>query len=157
MDRNRPCGGGRRGHHHRAGRRKLPGQRHEVLVGEISAQAFAAEAATLRVAELLHDAFDLRPAAQGAESPSFEEAVLQVEFGSSQAQIVVTDPAQRASSSLFDALGASATKSELQLDRHWRNARVISSHNPVVYKSRVVGDWKINGTVPEFVWRSGTV
>jgi alkylation response protein AidB-like acyl-CoA dehydrogenase len=128
----------------------------QQIVGEISAQAFAAEAATLRVAELLQEAFDLRPAVQGAGSHSFEEAVLQVEFGSAQAQIVVTDLAQRASSSLFDALGASATKSELQLDRHWRNARVISSHNPVVYKSRVVGDWKINGAAPEFVWRSGT-
>lgn len=141
----------------------------QQIVGEISAQAFAAEAATLRVAELLQEAFDLRSAAQGtgqgtgnssatgsANGPSFEEAVLQVEFGSSQAQIVVSDLAQRASSSLFDALGASATKSELQLDRHWRNARVISSHNPVVYKSRVVGNWKINGSVPEFLWRSGT-
>ncbi|AUI50136.1 acyl-CoA dehydrogenase family protein [Arthrobacter crystallopoietes] len=144
----------------------------QQIVGEISAQAFAAEAATLRVAELLQDAFDLRPASKasrgtatgnqdssatsGARHLAFEEAVLQVEFGSSQAQIVVTDLAQRASSSLFDALGASATKSDLQLDRHWRNARVISSHNPVVYKSRVVGDWKINSSVPEFVWRSGT-
>lgn len=142
----------------------------QQIVGEISAQAFAAEAATLRVAELLQEAFDLRPgirtdgkaatasdaAPPAAGASAFEEAVLQVEFGSSQAQIVVADLAQRASSSLFDALGASATKSELQLDRHWRNARVISSHNPVVYKSRVVGDWKINGSVPEFVWRSGT-
>ncbi|QTG81324.1 acyl-CoA dehydrogenase family protein [Arthrobacter crystallopoietes] len=142
----------------------------QQIVGEIAAQAFAAEAATLRVAELLQEAFDLRPgirtdgtaatasdaAPPAAGASAFEEAVLQVEFGSSQAQIVVTDLAQRASSSLFDALGASATQSELQLDRHWRNARVISSHNPVVYKSRVVGDWKINGSVPEFVWRSGT-
>ena len=142
----------------------------QQIIGEISAQAFAAEAATLRVAELLQEAFDLRPgirtdgkaatasdaAPPAAGASAFEEAVLQVEFGSSQAQIVVADLAQRASSSLFDALGASATKSELQLDRHWRNARVISSHNPVVYKSRVVGDWKINGSVPEFVWRSGT-
>ena len=126
----------------------------QQIVGELSAKAFTAEAAVERVANLLQEATELRAA--GAVPAALEEAVHLVEFGSSQAQIVVTDLAQRASTSLFDALGASAAKTELQLDRHWRNARVISSHNPVVYKSRIVGDWEINGTVPEFVWRSGT-
>lgn len=126
----------------------------QQIVGEISAQAFAAEAATLRVAELVQEAYELHLA---GDTTGLEEAVRYVEFGSSQAQIVVTELAQRAASSLFNALGASATKQELQLDRHWRNARVVSSHNPVVYKSRILGDWEINGAVPKFLWRSGTV
>jgi hypothetical protein len=41
------------------------------------------------------------------------------------------------------------------LDRHWRNARTVSSHNPVIYKARIVGDWAINGTEPPFVWQIG--
>jgi len=61
----------------------------------------------------------------------------------------------RAATRLFDALGASATRSTTALDRHWRNARTVSSHNPLVYKARIVGDWVINGRTPPFVWRVG--
>jgi hypothetical protein len=36
----------------------------------------------------------------------------------------------------------------VHLDRHWRNARTLASHNPVVYKPRIVGDFLVNGTAP---------
>ena len=124
----------------------------QQVVGEVSALAFASEAAALRVAELLEDACQAHRERSRAEA---DDAALAVEFASAQAQIVVTEQVQRAASILFNALGASATRRGLQLDRHWRNARTISSHNPVIYKSRIVGDWEINGTVPAFVWRAG--
>ena len=41
------------------------------------------------------------------------------------------------------------------LDRHWRNARTVSSHNPVIYKARDIGDWKVNGTPPTGIWQIG--
>ena len=41
------------------------------------------------------------------------------------------------------------------LDRHWRNARTISSRNPLTYKARIVGDWVINGTEPPYDWQIG--
>ena len=47
---------------------------------------------------------------------------------------------------IFDTLGASATSTDLQLDRHWRNARTIASHDPAVFMARMVGDWEVNGT-----------
>ena len=62
------------------------------------------------------------------------------ELESSAAQVVVTDLVLRATSDLFDTLGASATSRAKGLDRHWRNARTVSSHNPRILKSRVVGD-----------------
>jgi hypothetical protein len=34
------------------------------------------------------------------------------------------------------------------LDRHWRNARTLASHNPRVYKARILGDWLINDKDP---------
>ena len=37
---------------------------------------------------------------------------------------------------------------ERGLDRHWRNARTLASHNPRVYKARILGDWLINGKDP---------
>lgn len=36
---------------------------------------------------------------------------------------------------LFDAGSASSIRTSLDLDRHWRNARTVSSHNPVIYKA----------------------
>lgn len=124
----------------------------QQVVGEVSALAFSAEAASLRVAELVQEAYEAQLQSSRALA---DAAVTAVEFASSQAQIVVTEQVQRAASLLFNALGASSTRQELQLDRHWRNARTISSHNPVIYKSRIVGDWEINGTIPDFVWRAG--
>ena len=65
-----------------------------------------------------------------------------------QAQLVIIGAAQRATTRVFDALGASGVSEELGLDRHWRNARTLASHNPVVYKARILGDWFVNGTDP---------
>ena len=58
-------------------------------------------------------------------------------------------------SRLFDALGASATDEAKGLDRYWRNARTVLSHNPWVYKARIVGDWLVNGTGPVGLWGVG--
>src|SRR5690606_34830248 len=65
-----------------------------------------------------------------------------------EAQLTVTDAALAASTLLFDALSSSALTESKGLDRHWRNARTVASHNPRVYKARIVGDWHLNGTNP---------
>ncbi|WP_375167188.1 MULTISPECIES: hypothetical protein [unclassified Bradyrhizobium] len=52
----------------------------------------------------------------------------------------------RGDSLLFDVGGASATKKVTNLDRHWRNARTLSSHNPTTYKVRSIGQYEINAT-----------
>jgi alkylation response protein AidB-like acyl-CoA dehydrogenase len=66
---------------------------------------------------------------------------------------VVSDLILDASTILFDALGASATLRPSGLDRFWRNARTLTSHNPRVYKERIVGDYAVNGTPPQ--WKVG--
>jgi hypothetical protein len=38
-----------------------------------------------------------------------------------------------------------ATRGRCSLDRHWRNARTLASHNPVIYKPRIIGDFIVNG------------
>jgi hypothetical protein len=58
----------------------------------------------------------------------------------------VIDAVLDASTLIFNAGGASAILESSKLDRHWRNARTLASHNPVVYKPRVVGDFVVNGT-----------
>jgi alkylation response protein AidB-like acyl-CoA dehydrogenase len=64
------------------------------------------------------------------------------------AQIVIIDAALEATTIVFDALGASGTHENLRLDRHWRNARTLASHNPRIYKERIIGDWAVNGANP---------
>lgn len=51
-------------------------------------------------------------------------------------------------SRIFEVGGASATSTSRHLDRLWRNARTVSSHNPAIYRQQVVGDFVINGTPP---------
>ncbi|WP_308214963.1 hypothetical protein [Homoserinimonas sedimenticola] len=74
---------------------------------------------------------------------------------SAQGQVVLTRLVTEASSKAFDALGASALRRSLSFDRHWRNARAVSSHNPTAYKARIVGDWEVNSTPPPFIWAIG--
>jgi len=50
---------------------------------------------------------------------------------------------------IFNCLGASSTLIPLGLDRHWRNARTVATHNSVLFRSKVIGDYVLNGTVPE--------
>ena len=45
-------------------------------------------------------------------------------------------------------MGSSAVTDRFALDRHWRNARTLASHNPVIYRSAIVGDHALNGTSP---------
>lgn len=68
---------------------------------------------------------------------------------------VVTNLVLEASTLLFDALGTSATRKPAALDRFWRNARTLASHNPRIYKDRIVGDYAVNGTSPPYQWRIG--
>ena len=65
-----------------------------------------------------------------------------------QAQLLAERLTVTAAERLFDTGGASATASGLNLDRHWRNARTIASHNPLDYKAHAVGDYLVNGTAP---------
>lgn len=122
-----------------------------ALVGGIAAAVYAAEAATLRVAASIQAVADA-PLASEEEVAALVETS---EIESSTAQVVVSDLVLRATSDLFDALGASATARPLALDRHWRNARTVASHNPRILKARVVGAHAVNGTPPPYAWSIG--
>lgn len=123
-----------------------------ATVGELSAGAFAAEAIVRRVAEIVQGAADT--AAQ-RDSAADRAANVAAEIASAQGQIVLTRLVPRLATELFDSLGASAVRAGVAMDRHWRNARTVASHNPVLFKARIVGDWAVNGTEPEPVWSIG--
>lgn len=115
------------------------------VIGQVSADAFAADAALTRSSRTLDDIAIAR--AVGREE-SVEELVIAAEVAVTQAQLVIIAAALRATTEVFDALGASGVSEDHGLDRHWRNARTLASHNPRVYKARILGDWFVNGTSP---------
>jgi alkylation response protein AidB-like acyl-CoA dehydrogenase len=123
-----------------------------ALVGQVRGAAYSAGAIVLQVAAALERAFEARFAGDDAAE---ERANAIAELEAAQAQTVVTDLILDSATALFDALGASATRKPLGLDRHWRNARTLSSHNPRIYKDRIVGDFTVNGTLPPYQWRIG--
>lgn len=122
------------------------------VVGQISSWAWATRAAVLQAAESLQQAY--------VAHVSDDEALIArcnqlAEVEAAQAQVIASDWIPRAATELFNALGASDTRTRLALDRHWRNARTVASHNPVIYKARNIGNWLVNGEAPTFIWQIG--
>lgn len=126
----------------------------QSIVGEISSLAYTARALTRGVAEALQRASETGFAERN--SPEDREANMVAEIRSEQAQVIISEIVPRSATLLFDALGASATNVECDLDRHWRNSRTVASHNPVAFKQRSIGDWVLNGTSPSVDWQVGT-
>jgi alkylation response protein AidB-like acyl-CoA dehydrogenase len=122
------------------------------VVGKVRSAAYSAGAIVLQVAQALERAFQAHFA---GDEQAEETANAIAELETSQALNVVSDLILGAATIAFDALGASAIKKPLGLDRHWRNARTLSSHNPRIYKDRIVGDFAVNGTLPPYQWRIG--
>lgn len=124
------------------------------VVGRVRSAAYVAGAATLHAAAALQRSDDThrnRDSSEAERDAATRAAQIEVD----QAVSVVTDLILRASTELFDALGASATLRTHGLDRYWRNARTISSHNPRVYRERQVGAFAVNGTAPPVSYRVG--
>jgi len=123
------------------------------IVGRISAQIFAVEAAVLKAAEESQRTYEAQVA---GDTSARDAANTEAELSSARAQIVAADQVLSAATSLFNALGASATRADKQLDRHWRNARTLASHNPLIYKERIIGDWVVNRRLADsFRWSIG--
>jgi alkylation response protein AidB-like acyl-CoA dehydrogenase len=124
----------------------------QQVVGVATAQGFAARAIAVRSAQAAQDAYLAHFAGDAANE---EAANQRAELDSAQGQIVLVDLALEATSKVLNALSASATSESKKLDRFWRNARTVSSHNPVIFKQRIVGDWAINSTPVPYVWAIG--
>lgn len=122
------------------------------VIGKASAQAYASEAITQRTAEALQRAYLSHFAEDGEKE---HQANIDAELESAQGQVVIAELVLGLTSQLFNALSASAASTSKQLDRFWRNARTVSSHNPLIYKEKAIGDWEVNRAELPFVWQIG--
>lgn len=122
------------------------------VIGRARGAAYAAGVLVLKVSEAVQAAFDARLIDAAAQ----DAAVAVSEIEVAQAQTVISSLILESTALVFDALGASAVRRDTGLDRYWRNARTLSSHNPRIYKDRIVGDYAVNGTLPPPQWSVGT-
>lgn len=108
-------------------------------LGTLSSTAFASESVTLAAA----DAIDAAYASLANAIPDADLAA-HASLRSSQAKVHIDDIATRAATVLFEVGGASAASLAKNLDRHWRNIRTITLHNPAAYKASAIGNSILN-------------
>jgi alkylation response protein AidB-like acyl-CoA dehydrogenase len=116
-----------------------------AVVGRVRGAAYAAGAIVQKVAEALERVHEANRAGDAAGE---EHAGAIADVETNEAVSVVSDLILGATTELFDALGSSGTDRDHGLDRHWRNARTITSHNPRIYRDRIVGNFAVNGALP---------
>lgn len=108
--------------------------------GELTARLFALEALLAHGAQLVDTAL----AAPALTRESAAAASLQVAAAKALAQEVAVEIA----SGIFELAGSSATDRGYALDRHWRNVRVHSLHDPARWKYVHLGNFVLRGTLP---------
>lgn len=119
----------------------------QATIGGLSASAHAARSLVLAEARAL-DAVRARRLAGEAGEHDSRDALLDV----FRLQQVVLPLVLGGLTELFEVGGASAVGRGFALDRHWRNARTVASHNPAVQRKRALGQFELDGTLPE--WRA---
>lgn len=129
----------------------IPGQtspRDEPLVqrvvGKLGGIAFSTEATVLEAVRRLEQA-DRTRFNDERDDEHYYTALVSI----FEAQHAVIEQVLHGTGLFFEVGGASAVAQPKQLDRHWRNARTIASHNPAAYREQSVGAFHLNGTLPK--------
>ncbi|OWY35594.1 acyl-CoA dehydrogenase family protein [Herbaspirillum aquaticum] len=111
-----------------------------TALGERDADAFATRAVVLAAAAEADRAY----AALKANAADADDRLQDAAAAAARAKITVDRIAHHAATALFDIAGASATLTQFNLDRHWRNIRTISTHNPTSHKAYALGNLSVN-------------
>ncbi|WP_433704800.1 SfnB family sulfur acquisition oxidoreductase [Paraburkholderia sacchari] len=83
-----------------------------------------------------------------AKREANEETVAQAAIAVGEAKIATTEISLLAASKLFELGGSKSTLAKYNFDRHWRNARVHTLHDPVRWKYHAIGNYYLNGVKP---------
>ena len=108
-------------------------------IGKLHIELHAAEALLRKAGRVLDEVSATAIDAQAAARASIAVA---------EAKVLSTELSLLASEKLFELAGSSATLAQFNLDRHWRNARVHTLHDPVRWKYHAIGAYRLNGTLP---------
>ncbi len=108
--------------------------------GELTARLYAVEALLARGTAVIDAAY----AAPEVTRDAAAEATLTVAAAKALAQEYAVEIA----SGIFELTGTSGTDVAVNLDRHWRNVRVHSLHDPARWKYVHLGNHTLHGTRP---------
>jgi hypothetical protein len=111
----------------------------QAVIGVASAKAFAATATIGAAAALLEQSWD---------APQDFGLSLEATLAASRAKITVESLALEVIDALTQVASGSTLSTERALDRHWRNLKVLASHNPSIYKHQILGAYELHGTQP---------
>lgn len=116
-------------------------------VGEMTVIAHGAEAMVQRGAAAL-DRAAARFWAAPAQAADTERLLAEASIAVAEAKSAANNASLQLGTMLFSVGGASSTLRRHGLDRHWRNARTHTTHDPVAYKYRAIGDFVLNDRYP---------
>ncbi|WP_165678086.1 SfnB family sulfur acquisition oxidoreductase [Metapseudomonas otitidis] len=108
-------------------------------IGRLKTELNAANALLERAGQVLDEV---------AAAPIDDVAAARASIAVAEAKVLTTEISLLASEKLFELAGSRATLAEFGLDRHWRNARVHTLHDPVRWKVHAVGNYHLNGAFP---------
>ena len=116
--------------------------RHDPLTvsefGRLSVRLEAARALVTRAGRIL----DI------ATTNATAEHIAAAAIAVAEARALTTEASLAAGTKLFELSGTQSTLDHLNLDRHWRNARTHTLHDPVRWKIHAVGNYYLNDAPP---------
>jgi SfnB family sulfur acquisition oxidoreductase len=125
---------------HEAGVEKAADEPHVILqVGHLATRLAAAEALLTSAAQTLDE---VRGGTITVDSAA--RATLAV----AQAKAFGAEVSLQIATEILEVAGSSATDASLGLDRHWRNARTHTLHDPARWKLHQVGAFVLSGQLP---------
>jgi len=77
-----------------------------------------------------------------------EDSVALASVVVAQAKVLSAEIALLASSKIFELAGTRSVLARHNLDRHWRNARTHTLHDPARWKYHLIGNYLLNGVKP---------
>jgi SfnB family sulfur acquisition oxidoreductase len=115
-----------------------------AAIGDLEIKLHAAEAVLERAARLT----------DAAIADAGEDTVAEASIAVAEAKVLTTEIAILAANKLFELGGTRSTLAAHGLDRHWRNARAHTLHDPVRWKFFHVGNYHLNGVrPPRHLWQ----
>ncbi|MBO0767268.1 MAG: acyl-CoA dehydrogenase family protein, partial [Solirubrobacterales bacterium] len=112
-----------------------------VHVGKLATRVTAAEALLGWAADTLD---------QIRAEPLTEASVTRAVLAVDQTKAFAAEVSLQVASEILELAGSSATDAGHGLDRHWRNARTHTLHDPARWKFHHVGAWLLSGEQPPF-------
>ena len=107
-------------------------------IGDVQVRVHASDALLERAGRLV----------DAAIAAPTEETVAKASVAVAEAKALSTEVSILATNKLFELAGTRSTLEEYNLDRHWRNARTHTLHDPVRWKYHSIGNYWLNGVYP---------